>query len=106
MNIVRFKLLYLIHIWFGYFCFSPEEVQTIVSGKLALKYTGPEVEAMKTIATASHNRSLADFQKVHSASKLQEKFICFEHCSPQNLCFSQIMHVIYHMRILASGKYL
>ncbi|XP_074659625.1 26S proteasome non-ATPase regulatory subunit 11-like [Tubulanus polymorphus] len=39
-----------------------DEVQTIVSGKLALRYAGPEIEAMKSIAQASHKRSLADFQ--------------------------------------------
>ena len=47
----------------NYAC-SSDEVQAIVSGKLALKYQGPEVEAMKSIATASHKRSLAEFQKV------------------------------------------
>ena len=43
---------------------SADEVQTIVSGKLALKYSGPSVDAMKSIAQASHKRSLADFQAV------------------------------------------
>jgi len=42
---------------------SSEDVQNIVSGKLALRYTGPGVEAMKKIATASQKRSLADFQE-------------------------------------------
>ncbi|ESO00107.1 hypothetical protein HELRODRAFT_187263 [Helobdella robusta] len=42
---------------------SSDEVHSIVSGKLALKYTGPEVEAMKFIAQASHKRSLADFNE-------------------------------------------
>jgi 26S proteasome regulatory subunit N6 len=41
----------------------PEDVQSIISGKLALRYAGPAVEAMKSIAQASHKRSLADFQK-------------------------------------------
>ena len=47
-----------------FFLSRADEVQAIVSGKLALKYSGPEIEAMKSIAQASHKRSLADFQKV------------------------------------------
>nr|NVI77805.1 regulatory particle non-ATPase 6 [Cucujiformia] len=41
---------------------SPEEVQQIVSGKLAIKYAGKDIDAMKAVALASHKRSLADFQ--------------------------------------------
>lgn len=39
-----------------------DEVGGIAIGKLALKYAGRDVEALKAIATASHKRSLADFQ--------------------------------------------
>lgn len=35
-----------------------------MSGKLALKYMGKNAEAMKSIAQASKDRSLADFKKV------------------------------------------
>lgn len=46
---------------------SPDDVQSILSGKLALRYTDPSIDAMKTIASASHNRSLAEFQDVSSS---------------------------------------
>ena len=41
---------------------TPEDVQNIVSGKLALRYSGSHVDAMKEIAAASSKRSLARFK--------------------------------------------
>ncbi|CAF95001.1 unnamed protein product [Tetraodon nigroviridis] len=49
----------------------PEEVQTLISGKLALRYAGRQArnqrsrltDAMKCVAQARKNRSLADFEK-------------------------------------------
>merc|ERR1711970_37842 len=41
---------------------TPEDVNNIVAGKLALRYSGSHVEAMKSIAAASSKRSLADFK--------------------------------------------
>lgn len=41
---------------------NPEDVQTIMSGKLAVKYAGRDLDAMKAVAEASHKRSLASFQ--------------------------------------------
>ena len=43
---------------------SAEDVQGIVTGKLALKYTGPQIEAIQSIAKASQDRSVAQFEKV------------------------------------------
>jgi len=40
---------------------NPDEVPNIVSGKLALRYSGSHVDAMKEIAQASSKRSLAKF---------------------------------------------
>ncbi|KAG0216545.1 26S proteasome regulatory subunit rpn6 [Mortierella sp. GBA30] len=39
-----------------------EDIQSILNSKVALKYRGIEVEAMKSIATAHQNRSLQEFE--------------------------------------------
>ncbi|XP_003383208.1 PREDICTED: 26S proteasome non-ATPase regulatory subunit 11-like [Amphimedon queenslandica] len=41
-----------------------DDVQSIVTGKLALRYTGPELIAMQQIAKASQNRSIAEFKTI------------------------------------------
>ncbi len=46
------------------FCPRPDDVLQLVSGKLALKYSGSEIDAMKAISQAAKKRSLADFQTV------------------------------------------
>ncbi|GFS14013.1 26S proteasome non-ATPase regulatory subunit 11 [Elysia marginata] len=88
---------------------TADEVQAIVSGKLALKYTGPDIDAMKSIAQASHKRSLADFQKTLVTYKVQLEddpivkahlMTLYDNLLEQNLCriiepFSkvQVQHV-------------
>jgi hypothetical protein len=56
-TIISFKVLRL-------FLFRPDEVPSIISGKLALKYHGTDLDAMQAIATAAKKRSLADFNLV------------------------------------------
>ena len=55
--VLLFNVLYL-------FLISPEDVQSIVSGKLALRYAGTQIDAMKSIAAASQHRSLLECQDV------------------------------------------
>ncbi|KAK6618443.1 26S proteasome regulatory subunit rpn6 [Polyplax serrata] len=74
---------------------TPEDVTQIVSGKLALKYAGKDIDAMKDVASASSNRSLADFQKAlqNFNKELKEDVIVCAHLGvlydtmlEQNLC--------------------
>jgi len=49
----------------------PDEVTNLVSGKLALRHSGPDMEAMKAVALSAKARSLADFQKAVTTFKIQ-----------------------------------
>ncbi|XP_054168924.1 26S proteasome non-ATPase regulatory subunit 11-like [Oppia nitens] len=72
-----------------------EDVQSITIGKLALKYAGKDIEALKAIANASHKRSLADFQealKTYKAELVDDPIInshlksLYDNMLEQNLC--------------------
>jgi len=74
---------------------NPDDVQSIISGKLALRYAGQHIEAMKAIATASHNRSLSEFQDALNKFKeelsgdpiIQRHFSkLYDNLLEQNLC--------------------
>merc|ERR1719233_253278 len=73
----------------------PDEVTNLVSGKLALRHSGPGLEAMKAVALSAKNRSLADFQKALKDFKVQleDDLIVSKHLDSlynsmlkQNLC--------------------
>lgn len=72
-----------------------EEVANVCGSKTALKYAGKELEAMRAVATASHKRSLADFQAALKTYKreLEEDSVVRAHLGAlydtmleQNLC--------------------
>ncbi|VDO31288.1 hypothetical protein V3C99_000604 [Haemonchus contortus] len=45
----------------------PDDVNTLLTGKLALKYSGTDLDAMRAIAAAAKKRSLADFNTAFGA---------------------------------------
>lgn len=72
-----------------------DDVNQIISGKLAITYSGKDIDAMKSVAEASHKRSLADFQQAlkHYKSELADDVIVQAHLGTlydtmleQNLC--------------------
>merc|ERR1712154_171100 len=74
---------------------TPDEVLSIVSGKLALKYSGSDIDALKAISLAAKERSLADFQTTlkRYRRELEEDAIVQKHLGKlhqtmleQNLC--------------------
>ncbi|KAJ3052733.1 26S proteasome regulatory subunit rpn6 [Rhizophlyctis rosea] len=46
-----------------------EDVHSIINGKLALRYAGREVDAMKAVASAHQNRSLVEFEQALASFK-------------------------------------
>jgi len=73
----------------------PDEVTNIISGKLALRYSGSDLEAMKAVAASAKARSLADFQtalKTYKVELEQDKIVCkhldtlYSTMLEQNLC--------------------
>jgi 26S proteasome regulatory subunit N6 len=50
----------------------PDDVNALMSVKIALKYSGRDVEALKAVAQASKKRSLADFQQVWLPSYIKK----------------------------------
>ncbi|ELW61788.1 26S proteasome non-ATPase regulatory subunit 11 [Tupaia chinensis] len=82
----------------GKLALRPEDVQALVSGKLALRYAGRQTEALKCVAQASKNRSLADFEKALTdyRAELREDPIISTHLAKlyDNLLEQNLIRVI------------
>lgn len=85
---------------------SPEEVQGLVSGKLALRHAGRQTDSLKCVAQASKNRSLENFEKVRacrvnwitSMNRCNFFGCCFypyalfiPYCRFRNTCFTSLL---------------
>ena len=46
----------------------PDDINGLLAGKTAMKYTGTEVDAMRAVAESAKKRLLSDFNQVCSAS--------------------------------------
>eukprot|EP01118_Nematostelium_gracile_P009105 TRINITY_DN3050_c0_g1_i1.p1 TRINITY_DN3050_c0_g1~~TRINITY_DN3050_c0_g1_i1.p1 ORF type:complete len:419 (-),score=119.64 TRINITY_DN3050_c0_g1_i1:597-1853(-) len=60
---------------------QPEDVQSIIGGKVALRYAGKDIEAMKVVANAHKGRSLQEFEaaKTNFKSELTNDPIVHTH---------------------------
>jgi len=74
---------------------TPEDVQAIIHGKLALKYAGSQIETMRAVAEAYKNRSLKAFEDANTTYKTeieQDELVkshlheLYETLLEQNLC--------------------
>jgi 26S proteasome regulatory subunit N6 len=73
---------------------KPDDVYSILSGKLALTYAGSDVEAMRSIANAHKERSLSAFQKNLADFKEGESNQSYEPLShsPEELQNDALIH--------------
>ncbi|KAJ3413183.1 26S proteasome regulatory subunit rpn6 [Chytridiales sp. JEL 0842] len=46
-----------------------EDVHALINSKVGIRYTGPEIDAMKAVATAHQNRSLLEFEQAMNKYK-------------------------------------
>uniref|UniRef100_A0A673BU84 Proteasome 26S subunit, non-ATPase 11a n=1 Tax=Sphaeramia orbicularis TaxID=375764 RepID=A0A673BU84_9TELE len=76
----------------------PEDVQALISGKLALRYAGRQTDSLKCVALASQNRSLADFEQALTEykSELRDDPIISTHLTKlyHNLLEQNLIRVI------------
>lgn len=77
---------------------AASDVYSIINGKAGIKYAGPEVESMKSIADAHKNRSIHQFEEVLSKYKAQltDDPIIFRHLNElyENLLEQNLIRLV------------